>query len=78
MPKKSYSMEQIVTPLRQIEVSMARGKPYSGGLPRCEHIAAELLEELRNGEIFYSLKKETDRHRAIAQWVAFASISARA
>jgi hypothetical protein len=27
MPKKSFSAEQIVTLLRQIEVSMAQGKP---------------------------------------------------
>jgi hypothetical protein len=27
MPKRRFSTEQIVTPLRQIEVSMAQGKP---------------------------------------------------
>ena len=32
MPKKRFSAEQIVTALRQIEVSMAQGKP-SGSNP---------------------------------------------
>ena len=43
MPKKRFSAEQIVTLLRQIEVSMAQGKPDAGGLPGCRDIAAELL-----------------------------------
>ena len=36
---------------------MGTGKPYAGGLPGCRHIAAELRDELLNGEIFYSLKE---------------------
>ena len=50
MPKKRFGAEQIVTLLRQIEVSMAQGKlaPVA-----CRDIAAELRDELLNGEIFY-------------------------
>ena len=33
MPKKRFSAEQIVTLLRQIEVSMAQGSRDAGGLP---------------------------------------------
>ena len=44
MPKKRFSAEQIVTLLRQIEVLMAQGKLYAGGLPGCGYIAAELRD----------------------------------
>ena len=43
MPKKRFSAEQIVTLLRQIEVSMAQGKCYADSLPGSWDIAAELL-----------------------------------
>ena len=65
MPKKRFTAEQIVTLLRQIEVSMAQGNPYAGGLPGSGHIAAELRDELLNGEIFYSLK---EAQVVIEQW----------
>ena len=65
MPKKRFSAEQIVTLLRQIEVSMAQGKLRAGGLPGCGDIAAELRDELLNGEIFYSLK---EAQIVIEQW----------
>ena len=65
MPKKRFSAEQIVTLLRQIEVSMAQGKLYADGLPGCGDIAAELRDELLNGEIFYSLK---EGQIVIEQW----------
>ena len=65
MPKKRFSAEQIVTLLRQIEVSMAQGKSDAGGLPGCRDIAAELRDELLNGEIFYSLK---EAQIVIEQW----------
>ena len=65
MPKKRFSAEQIVTLLRQIEVSMAQGKSTPDGLPGCGHIAAELRDELLNGEIFYSLK---EAQIVIEQW----------
>jgi putative transposase len=42
MPKKRFSAEQIVTLLRQIEVSMAQGKSAPEALPGCRDIAAEL------------------------------------
>ena len=42
MPKKRFSAEQIVTLLRQIEVSMTQGI-CPGGLSDCRDIAAELL-----------------------------------
>jgi transposase InsO family protein len=41
------------------------GKPYAGSLPVCWHIAAELRDELLNGEIFYSLK---EAKIVIEQW----------
>ena len=65
MPKKRFSAEQIVTLLRQIEVLMAQGKSAPRGLPRCRDIAAELRDELLNGEIFYSLK---EAQIVIEQW----------
>ena len=43
MPKKRFSAEQIVTLLRQIEVSMAQGKSCPRGLSGRRDIAAELL-----------------------------------
>jgi len=33
------------------------GQTYASGLPGCRHIAAELRDELLNGEILYSLKE---------------------
>jgi transposase InsO family protein len=65
MPKKRFSAEQIVTLLRQIEVSMAQGKSAPRGLSDCRDIAAELRDELLNGEIFYSLK---EGQIVIEQW----------
>jgi transposase InsO family protein len=64
MPKKRFSAEQIVTLLRQIEVSMAQGKPtpvacWDAG------ISLQLRDELLNGEIFYSLK---EAQIVIEQW----------
>jgi hypothetical protein len=41
------------------------GQTYAGGLPGCRHIAAELRDELPNGEIFYSLK---EAQIIIEQW----------
>ena len=43
MPKKRFSAEQIVTLLRQIEVSMAQGKPTPVACRDAGYIAAELL-----------------------------------
>jgi transposase InsO family protein len=65
MPKKRFNAEQIVTLLRQIEVSMAAGQTCADGVPGCRHIAAELRNELLNGEIFYSLK---EGQIVIEQW----------
>jgi transposase InsO family protein len=65
MPKKMFSAEQIVTLLRQIEVLMAQGKSAPLGLPGRRDIAAELRDELLNGEIFYSLK---EAQIVIEQW----------
>ena len=67
MPKKRFSAEQIVTLLRQIEVSMAQGAATPVACRDAGHIAAELRDELLNGEIFYSLKEAKDRHRAMAE-----------
>ena len=43
MPKKRFSAEQIVTLLRQIEVSMAQGKSAPEACRAAEISAAELL-----------------------------------
>jgi transposase InsO family protein len=42
-----------------------RRQTYAGGLPGRRHIAAELRDELLNGEIFYSLK---EAKIVIEQW----------
>ena len=41
------------------------GSPWENGY--CESFNGKLRDELLNGEIFYSLKEATDRHRAMAQ-----------
>jgi hypothetical protein len=56
MPKKRFGAEQIVTLLRQIEVSMAQGKSVPEAC-RAAEISQQLRDELLNGEIFYSLKE---------------------
>ena len=65
MPKKRFSAEQIVTLLRQIEGSMAQGKPAPVACRGCGDIAAELRDECLNQEIFYSLK---EAQVVIEQW----------
>ena len=58
MPKKRFSAEQIVTLLRQIEVSMGQGNSTQIACPaQARHFGTELRDELLNGEIFYSLKE---------------------
>ena len=52
MPKKRFSAQQIVTLLRQIEVSMAQGKSTPRCLPGGGDIAADLRDELPNREFF--------------------------
>jgi transposase InsO family protein len=64
MPKKRFSAEQIVTLLRQIEVSMAQGKSAPEAC-RDAGISLQLRDELLNGEIFYSLK---EAQIVIEQW----------
>ena len=64
MPKKRFGAEQIVTPLRQIEVLMAQGNS-APGLPGSWDIAAELRDECLNQEILYSLK---EAQVVIGQW----------
>src|SRR5664280_2978191 len=41
------------------------GQICAGGLPGCAHFAAELRDDLLNGEIFYSLK---EAQVVIEQW----------
>ena len=41
------------------------GSPWENGY--CESFNGKLRDELLNGEIFYSLKEATDRHRAMAK-----------
>ena len=64
MPKKRFSAEQIVTLLRQTEVSMAQGKTAPVAC-RDVGISQQLRDELLNGEIFYSLK---EAQVVIGQW----------
>ena len=64
MPKKRFNAEQIVTLLRQIEVSMAQGNATPVAC-RDAGISLQLRDELLNGEIFYSLK---EAQIVIEQW----------
>jgi len=64
MPKKRFDAEQIVTLLRQIEVSMAQGKSAPVAC-RDAGISQQLRDELLNGEIFYSLK---EAQIVVEQW----------
>ena len=64
MQKKRFGAEQIVTLLRQIEVSMAQGKATPVAC-RDAGISQQLRDELLNGEIFYSLK---EAQVLIEQW----------
>ena len=64
MPKKRFGAEQIVTLLRQIEVSMAQGKSAPVAC-RDAGISQQLRDELLNGEIFYSLK---EAQIVVEQW----------
>jgi transposase InsO family protein len=61
MPKKRFSAEQIVTLLRRI----GAGQICARGLPGRRDIAAELRDELLNGEIFNSLR---EAQIVIEQW----------
>jgi putative transposase len=65
MPKKRFGAEQIVTLLRQIEVSMAQGKPAPVACRDAGISQQKLRDELLNGEIFYSLK---EGQIVIEQW----------
>ena len=67
MPKKRFSAEQIVTLLRQIEVLMAQGKSALVGLPGGRDIAAELRDELLNGEVVRQPEGGADCHRAMEE-----------
>ena len=65
MPKKRFSAEQIVTLLRQIEVSMAQGNPAPVACRDAGISLQSFRDELLNGEIFYSLK---EAQIVIEQW----------
>jgi len=55
-----------VGPLQRGWISIDRPEIIcAGGLPGCGHIAAELRDELLNGEIFYGLK---EAQTVIEQW----------
>ena len=54
-----------MTLLRQIEVLVAQGKSGTDSVLGSRDIAAELRDELLNGEIFYSLK---ETQIVIEQW----------
>ena len=54
MAKKRFSVEQIIGHLREAEVLLSQGMT-EGEI--CRRIGiSELRDELRNGEIFYTLK----------------------
>ena len=57
MPKKRFGDEQIVTLLRQIEVSMAQKNSAPVACRDAEISQQELKDECLNQEIFYSLKE---------------------
>jgi putative transposase len=65
MPKKRFGAEQIVTLLRQIEVSMAQGKSAPEACREAGISQQSFRDELLNGEIFYSLK---EAKIVIEQW----------
>jgi putative transposase len=65
MPKKRFSAEQIVTLLRQLEVSMAQGKSAPEACRDAGVSQQSFRDELLNGEIFYSLK---EAQIVIEQW----------
>ena len=65
MPKKRFSAEQVVTLLRQIEVLIVARQICTGSVSGSRDIAAELRDELLNGEIFYSLK---EAQIVVEQW----------
>ena len=57
MPKKRFSAEQIVTLLRQIEVSMGQGNSTQIAYREAGISEQSIRDKLLNGEIFYSLKE---------------------
>ena len=65
MPKKRFSPEQIVTLLRQIEVTMGQGKSAQLACREAGISEQNFRDELLNGEIFYSLK---EAQVVIEQW----------
>ena len=67
MPKKRFGAEQIVTLLRQIEVSMAQDKSTPVGCRDAGDIAAEFRDELLNGRSLLQLERSTDRRPAMAK-----------
>ena len=57
MPKKRFSEEQIVTLLRQIEVSMGQGNSAQIACREAGISEQSFRDVLLNGEIFYALKE---------------------
>src|SRR5450631_386604 len=57
MPKKRFSAEQIVTLLRQIEVSMAQGKPTPMACLDAGISQQSSVMNFSTGEIFYTLEE---------------------
>ena len=53
--------------LRQIEVLTAQGKLCARSLSGSGYTAAEIRDELLNGEISLQPERSTDRHRAMAK-----------
>jgi putative transposase len=65
MARKRFSAEQIVTLLRQIEVTMSQGKSAAVACRDAGISLQSFRDELLNGEIFYSLK---EAQVVIGQW----------
>ncbi len=56
MPRKRFSVEQIINHLREAEVLLAQGQTV-GEICRHIGVSEQLRDELLNTEIFYTLKE---------------------
>lgn len=56
MPRKRFTVEQIINHLREAEVLLSQGQTV-GAVCRRIGVSEQLRDELLNGEIFYTLKE---------------------
>ena len=57
MARKRYTAEEIIGPLRTIEIENGQRPRDRGGLSQVEYHRTELRDELLNGELFYTLQE---------------------